>query len=43
MVCNSQNEFYIKKCVVSAKLKFSRALFEKIPSCVCLVNKIENK
>ena len=43
MVCNSQNEFYIKKCVASAKLKFSPALFEKIPSFVCLVYKIEKK
>ena len=28
---------------VFAKLKFSPALFEKIPSFVCLVFKIENK
>ena len=28
---------------IFAKLKFSPALFEKIPSFVCLVFKIENK
>ena len=28
---------------IFAKLKFSPALFEKIPSFVCLVLKVENK
>ena len=28
---------------IFAKLKFSPALFEKVPSFVCLVFKIENK
>ena len=43
--------YFITKCVpkfltfkkIFAKLKFSTALFEKIPSFVCLVFKIENK